>query len=136
VARLDQKLQILCRHEDACWQSTDLAGMEVQEVVDWHLGERLIVIRQRIAERPEAGGKTLLDVPGYRFQALVTSLPTGLTPLAVWRHYNGRADNENRLKEPGREFGVRGLCCREILGDRSGAPAGDSGVQPLRPAAT
>ena len=61
VARLDQKLQNLCRHEDACWQPTDLAGLEVQEV-DWQLGERLIVIRQRIAERPEAGGKTLLEV--------------------------------------------------------------------------
>jgi len=113
VAKLDQKLQTLCRHEDVCWQPTDIAGLEVQEV-DWQLGERLIVIRQRIAERPEAGGKTLLDVPGYRFQALVTSLPAGLTPLAVWRRYNGRADSENRLKELGRQFGVRGLCCHKF----------------------
>lgn len=113
VARLNQKLQTLCRHEDACWQPTDLAGMEIQEV-DWQPGERLIVIRQRIAERPEAGGKTLLDVPGYRFQALMTSLPAAFTPLAVWRRYNGRADSENRLRELGREFGVRGLCCQKF----------------------
>jgi hypothetical protein len=42
----------------------------------------------------------LLAVPGYRFQALVTSLPNAThPPLAVWRYYNGRADCENVIKE-------------------------------------
>jgi len=113
VARLDSKVQTLCRHEDRLWQATEIKGMEIQEV-PWHLGERLIVIRQRIAQRPEAGGKTLLDVPGYRFQALVTDLPDSIHPLDVWRRYNGRADSENRLKELGRQFGVRGLCCQRF----------------------
>jgi hypothetical protein len=114
VARLDSKIQTLCRHDDHLWQSTEIEGMEVQEV-SWHdAGERLIVIRQRIAQRPDAGGKTLLDVPGYRFQALVTDLPDRISPLNVWRRYNGRADSENRLKELGRQFGVRGLCCKRF----------------------
>jgi len=30
---------------------------------------------RRIAQRPEAGGKTLFDLPAYRFQALWTNLP-------------------------------------------------------------
>lgn len=113
VARLDQSVQRLCRHDDRFWQATELKGMEIQEV-PWHDGERLIVIRQRIAQRPEAGGKLLLDVPGYRFQALVTDLPDSVGPLTVWRRYNGRADSENRLKELGRQFGVRGLCCQNF----------------------
>ena len=96
--------------------------------VDWQLGERLIVIRQRIVERPEAGGKTLLDVPGYRFQALVTSLPAAHTPLAVWRRYNGRADSENRLKGLGAGVWCPQAVLPAILGDRGGAFAGDSGV--------
>jgi hypothetical protein len=113
VARLDSPVQTLCRHADSLWQHTEIEGLEIQEV-PWHAGERLIVIRQRIAQRPEAGGKLLLDVPGYRFQALVSDLPDSVRPLDVWRRYNGRADSENRLKELGRQFGVRSLCCQRF----------------------
>jgi hypothetical protein len=113
AARLDQKIQSLCRHDDAFWQPTEIEGLEIQEV-NIEGSERLIAIRQRIAQRPESGGKTLLDVPGYRFQALVTDLPDYVRPLEVWRRYNGRADSENRLKELGRQFGVRGLCCQHF----------------------
>jgi hypothetical protein len=114
VARLSRKVQSLCRHADECWQPTELDGMEVQEV-EQEGRERLIVIRQRVTKRPKAGGKTLLDVPGYRFQALVTDLPDYVLPLDVWRRYNGRADSENRLKELGRQFGIRGLCCQKFF---------------------
>jgi hypothetical protein len=113
VARLDRPVQNVCRHDDRFWQSTEIEGLEIQEQ-PWHNGERLIAIRQRIEQRPEAGGKLLLEVPGYRFQALVTDLPDSVSPLAVWRRYNGRADSENRLKELGRQFGVRGLCCQRF----------------------
>lgn len=113
VERLRNRVQTLCRHDDSLWQRTEVEGLEIQEV-PWHQQERLIVIRQRIAQRPEAGGKLLLEVPGYRFQALVTDLPDSIRPLEVWRRYNGRADSENRLKELGRQFGVRGLCCQRF----------------------
>lgn len=36
-------------------------------------GRRLIVVRQRLSQRPEAGGKTLFEVEGYRFQALMAN---------------------------------------------------------------
>jgi hypothetical protein len=113
AARLDKPVQRLCRHDDRLWQPTEIEGLEIQEV-PWHDDERLIVIRQRIAQRPEAGGRMLLDLPGYRFQALVTDLPDSFSSLVVWRRYNGRADSENRLKELGRQFGVRGLCCQRF----------------------
>ena len=52
----------------------------------------------------------LLDVPGYLFQALVTSQPASVAPLEVWRYYNGRADCENVIKELQDGFAVESLC--------------------------
>ena len=116
VARLTQKVQSWCRHDDAHWQRTEIPGLEVQEVELDQPNRRLIVIRQRVEQRPEAGGKTLLDVPGYRFQALVTNLPRSVDALAVWRQYNGRADLENRIKELGQQFGIKRLCVDNFWG--------------------
>jgi hypothetical protein len=62
----------------------------------------------------EARGRELLQVPGYRFHAVVTSLPTA--PEAVWRTYNGRADSENRVKELKHAFGADGFCSRRFSG--------------------
>lgn len=111
AARLTQPIQSLCRHGNACWETTDMEGLEVQEVELDQPGRRLIVLRQRLQRRPQAGGKMLLEVPGYRFQALVTNLPPRLGALQVWRRYNGRADIENRIKELGDQFGVKRLAC-------------------------
>lgn len=110
-ARLTQPVQSLCRHGDAFWEDTEMDGLQVQEVELDPPGRRMIVLRQRIQRRPQAGGKMLLDVPGYRFQALVTNLPRHLGALQVWRRYNGRADIENRIKELGDQFGVKRLAC-------------------------
>jgi hypothetical protein len=91
---LNKPVQRLCRHDDPFWQPTEIEGLEIQEVPWTAVGERLVVIRQRVTQRPEAGGKTLLDIPGYRFQTLVTDLPDSFRPVDVWRRYNGRADSE------------------------------------------
>lgn len=116
VARLTQKVQTLCRHDEAQWQSTEVAGLSVQEVELDQPGRRLIVLRQKIAERPEAGGKMLLSLEGYRFQALVTNLPPAMDALSVWRRYNGRADLENRIRELGEQFGIKRLCVQNFWG--------------------
>jgi hypothetical protein len=62
VAKLTQKIQSLCRHDDLQWQATEMSGLEVQKVELDQPGRRLIVIRQRIEQRPQAGGKSLLEV--------------------------------------------------------------------------
>ena len=111
ATRLTRPVQSLCRHQDACWKPTDMEGLEVQEVELEQTGRRLIVLRQLITRRPQAGGKLLLEVPGYRFQALVTNLPRHHAALTVWRRYNGRADIENRIKELGDQFAVKRLAC-------------------------
>lgn len=116
VARFTQPVQTLCRHQDDQWRKTEVEGFEVQEAPSERVGRRLILIRQRIAERPQAGGKLLLNVPAYRFQALWTNLPMAFNPLAVWRRYNGRADVENRIKELGDQFGIKRLAVRNFWG--------------------
>lgn len=112
TAALRAPVRTLCRHDDAAWTPTAVPGIEVQDVT--HDGVRLVVLRQRIVERPHAGGKQLLDVPGYKFQALRTNLPPSIRALDVWRRYNCRADIENRIKELGTQFGLKGLCCRSF----------------------
>ena len=116
VARLTQKVQALCRHDESQWTPTEVAGISVQEVALEQPGRRLVVVRQRIAERPEAGGKMLLNLEGYRFQALMTNLPPSVDALSVWRRYNGRADLENRIKELGEQFGIKRLCVDNFWG--------------------
>lgn len=114
VARLTQKVQSLCRHDDTHWHDTEVEGVQVQEVETDAIGRRLILIRQRIQNRPEAGGKLLLEVPGYRFQALWTNLPSTVDALTVWRRYHGRADIENRIRELGSQYGIKGLTARNF----------------------
>ena len=71
----------------------------------------MIDLRQRLQRRPQAGGKMLLEVPGYRFQVLVTNHPRHMGALQAWLKYNGRADIENQIKELGDQFGVKRLAC-------------------------
>jgi hypothetical protein len=116
VAKLTQKVQSLCRHGDEHWHKTQVAGLEVQEVECEQPRRRLLVVRQRISQRPQAGGKTLFDLEGYRFQALVSNLPPSTDALTVWRQYNGQADLENRIRELGEQFGIKRLCVQSFWG--------------------
>jgi hypothetical protein len=131
VARLTQNIQSLCRHEDAMWQKTEIDGLEVQEVSWNRVGQRLIVVRQRTDERPQAGGKQLLQVRGYRFQAFLTNLANTVGALQVWRRYNGRADLENRIKELGGPVRDQAPLCFEFLGHRSAPSFGHLGLHSL-----
>jgi hypothetical protein len=115
VAQLSQPIQNLLR-SGLEWKATELSGTEVAEMdyqaMSWTQPRRLVLIRHRVQDEDNGkAGKRLLDVPGYRFQALVTSLPARSHPaLEVWRHYNGRADCENVIKELGEGFALPTLC--------------------------
>lgn len=74
----------------------------------WDKSRRVIVVRQDEDLRPEARGKLLLDIPGYRYQIFVTDLD--LAPAEVWRAYRQRADAENRIGELKLDFGLSGFC--------------------------
>lgn len=114
VVRLYVKWQKYCRHDDSAWTPTDVLGIDAQEIEGAVAGRRLIILRHRLSERAQAAGKELLALPGYRFQALVTNLPPSWGVLSVWRRYNGRGESENRIKELGEQFGVKGLCCKKF----------------------
>ncbi len=93
------------------WINLD-SGIAVAELryaaADWDKERRLIVVRQEIAERPQAKGRLLLELPGYRYQTYVTDL--ALPAPEIWRLYRGRADSENRIEELKYDFGVTGFC--------------------------
>ena len=119
VAQLSQPIQNLLKG-DLPWTATEVPGTEVAELeyqsMNWPHPRRLVLIRHQVRDPQDTrAGKRLLDVPGYRFQALVTSLPAATDPpLAVWRYYNGRADCENVIKELREGFALPTLCLEKF----------------------
>jgi hypothetical protein len=118
VAQLSQPIQKLLKG-GLTWAGTDVPGTEVAELdyqaMSWPHPRRLVLIRHRVSEDESRGGKRLLDVPGYRFQALVTSWPKAThPPLVLWRYYNGRADCENVIKELHEGFALPTLCLEQF----------------------
>lgn len=119
VAQLSQPIQKFLKG-DLPWQATEVPGTEVATLeyqsMNWPQPRRLVLIRHRVRDREDTrAGKRLLEVPGYRFQALVTSLPAAThPPLAVWRYYNGRADCENVIKELREGFALPTLCLEKF----------------------
>ena len=118
VARLLQPLARLCRQE-TIWQPSEVPGTEVAEVwhreLGWERERRLILVRHRVEEKKRPGGKKLLDVPGYLFQALVTNLPGAVAPIEVWRQYNPRAGCEGVIKQLDADFALDKLCLKQFF---------------------
>lgn len=117
VARLLQPVQRRLK-KDLIWRPTEVPGTEVAEVwhqeVNWRQPRRMILLRHRIKDKQEAGqrtgGKTLVDCPGYLYQALVTNLPISVPPVEVWRQYNPRAGCEEVIKQLDADFALPKLC--------------------------
>jgi hypothetical protein len=99
------------------WQSF-AAGLEAGETSycapGWQVPRRLVVVRELLRERPEARGRKLLEVPGYTFHVLVTTLHH--QPVATWRFYNSRAESENLIKELKEDFAADGFCLQSFDG--------------------
>jgi hypothetical protein len=89
-------------------------GIEVGEfeyqAQDWAEPRRMIAVRQKVADRPQAPGKQLrifeedVELNGYRYTCYVTTLK--LSAADVWRLYRGRANCENRIKELKYDYGL------------------------------
>lgn len=88
AAALRSPVQALCRHDEAAWTATDVPGLAVQAVAASG-GSRLIVVRQRIAERLHAGGKKLREVPGYKSRRCG---PTCLPRCPSWKSGGATTD--------------------------------------------
>lgn len=86
-------------------------GIELSEMTFSHIKgkpRRYIIIKKKVEDRPEAAGKLLFDVPGYRFSCYVTNMDLPLDQ--IWNIYNSRADCENRIKELKQDFGLENFC--------------------------
>jgi Transposase DDE domain group 1 len=118
VARLLQPIARLCRKE-TIWQPSEVPGTDVAEVwhreLGWARDRRVILVRHHIEEKERPGGKKLLDVPGYLFQAFVTNLPATVAPIEVWRDYNGRAGCEGVIKQLDADFALDKLCLQKFF---------------------
>ena len=73
---------------------------------------RYIIVRKRIRNFPNSGGKLLFDEPIYRYSAYVTNLK--LPVDQIYNIYNTRADCENRIKELKYDFGADNFCLKEF----------------------
>jgi len=88
-------------------------GIEICEQIyqsdSWQKPRRIVVVRQKIKDRPKAPGKQLALFAeeeiyrNYRYSAYVTNL--NLPAVEIWRLYRGRGDAENRIKELKYDFG-------------------------------
>lgn len=89
-------------------------GIEIAETLyqspNWDKARRLIMVRQKVADRPKATGKHLslfddMDIINeYRYACYITD--STLPPAEVWRLYRGRANAENRIKELKYDYGL------------------------------
>jgi hypothetical protein len=99
-------------------------GIEICEQMyesdSWGKARRIIIVRQRIQDRPKATGKQLSLFAeeevhqNYRYSAYVTSMQ--LAPAEIWRMYRGRGDAENRIKELKYDFGFDSFNLQSFFG--------------------
>ena len=88
-------------------------GIEISETqyqsINDSKARRMVVIRQRIQERPKATGRQLRlfqdsDIYNqYRYHCFITNLT--LPAIQIWNLYKDRAEAENRIKELKYDFG-------------------------------
>jgi hypothetical protein len=111
AAKFTQPIQRLI-HDSKNWIVLD-TGIEICEQMyqseSWQKPRRIVVVRQRIKDRPKAPGKQLglfaeeEIIKNFRYSAYVTNMK--LAPAEIWRIYRGRAEAENRIKELKYDFG-------------------------------
>lgn len=112
AARFTHPIQRLIDSHDS-WIDID-QGIHIcdkfYQATDWERPRRLVIVRQRIEQRPQATGKQLSLFPedeihrNYRYSAYFTNQQYAATD--VWRNYRARADAENRIKELKEDFGA------------------------------
>ena len=112
AARFTHPIQhLIDKHE--VWIPVD-EGIEIcnknYKALSWEEGRRIVIVRQKIKERPNAAGRMLSLFPedeihrNYRYSAYFTNQEISATE--VWRSYRARGDAENRIKELKQDFGV------------------------------
>lgn len=120
AARFLHPVQRLIDKQQA-WLAID-DGIEIcsktYQAQSWDKARRIVIVRQKIQQRPKATGKTLSLFPedelhrNYRYSAYITNQECSATD--VWKNYRGRADCENRIKELKQDFGADNFCLKDF----------------------
>lgn len=121
AAKFTYPIQHLIDKQDV-WIGID-EGIEIcdktYQADSWENARRLVIVRQKIKDRPQATGKTLSLFPedevhrNYRYSAYFTNLEISATD--VWRNYRARGDAENRIKELKYDFGVDSFVLKDFF---------------------
>lgn len=111
AAKFNQPIQRFIKAQQA-WVKID-NGIEICEQLytapTWQTARRMVIVRQKVKERPQAAGRTLSLFSedethrNYRYSAYITNIE--FSSIEVWRLYRGRGDAENRIKELKYDFG-------------------------------
>lgn len=120
AARFSHPIQRLIDKQDF-WLKVD-GGIEISEKTyqaeSWKKARRIVIVRQKIDQRPQSGGKQLSLFPedeihrSYRYSAYFTNQKCSM--VDVWRTYRMRGDAENRIKELKQDFGVDSFNLRDF----------------------
>lgn len=112
AAKFTQPIQHLIDQQDF-WIKVD-EGIEIcdkyYQAKNWEKPRRIVIVRQKTAQRPNAAGRILSLFPedeihrNYRYSAYITNQEQSATD--VWRTYRNRGDAENRIKELKADFGA------------------------------
>jgi len=120
-----QVVQSRCISEKLIWRSV-IEGIEVTEfwfqhrAEGWEKPRRYIVVRDDVGKVAEPLGKqlTLFGIDEllsrkYRYRVYLVSSQEDA--VALWRRYRARADDENRIKELGEDFGLEGFSLKKFF---------------------
>ncbi len=121
AAKFTHPVQHLIDRQDL-WLRVD-EGIEIcdktYQASSWDQPRRIVIVRQKIATRPDAPGKTLSLFPedevhrNYRYSAYFTNQQYAAAD--VWRTYRARGDAENRIKELKQDFGAESFNLKEFF---------------------
>jgi hypothetical protein len=111
AAKFTHPIQHLINKQELWIQVDD--GIEIcdktYQAHHWATPRRIIIVRQKIQQRPKATGRTLSLFwedemhRNYRYAAYFTNVT--YSAVDVWRNYRARGDAENRIKELKNDFG-------------------------------
>ena len=120
AARFTHPIQHLIDKQDF-WVKVD-DGIEICDKTcqaqSWQKPRRIVIVRQKIEKRPQAGGKQLSLFPedeihrNYRYSAYFTNQACSM--VDVWRTYRLRRDAENRIKELKQDFGAESFNLKDF----------------------
>ncbi len=116
VARMTRFIQREAQRVDR-WRALDenfSVGQFRLQLCGWQRARRFVVVRERERESRGAKGRKLIDVPGYTFRVFATTR-SDAEEEEIWRHYNRRADMENRIAELKHDLAADRFCLKQFF---------------------